>query len=212
MSVRSWVLSLLSFLIREIEATIFVVKSESIKNRFKKIGMNCVISGKDLVVEFPENVSLGNSVQINNNAQLFAIKSEISLNDHVYMNQYSIIYAVEGFVQIGKSAYINHHTEIIAKKAKVIVGDNVLIGMNVLITTSNHGIKRNNIPIGLQDETHSDVVVEKGVWIGAKSVILPGVRLGKGCVIGAGSVVTKDVEPYSIVGGVPASLIKMRSK
>jgi maltose O-acetyltransferase len=54
------------------------------------------------------------------------------------------------------------------------------------------------------------VIIEDDVWIGARVIILPGVKIGKGSIVGAGAVVTKDVEPYSIVAGVPAKLIRKR--
>jgi maltose O-acetyltransferase len=62
----------------------------------------------------------------------------------------------------------------------------------------------------VKKEKGKKVIIEDDVWIGRNAIIMPGIRIGKGSIIGAGSVVTKDVEPFSVVGGVPAKLIKKR--
>ena len=68
-----------------------------------------------------------------------------------------------------------------------------------------------NIPMMEQGSTEpAPVVIGDDVWIGRRAIIMPGVRIGNGCVIGAGAVVTKDVPPYCVVGGVPAKIIKKR--
>lgn len=94
---------------------------------------------------------------------------------------------------------------------KVIIGDNVLMGPEVLMYTQNHNYSRTDIPMKLQgtgDEI--PIVIGNDVWIGARCIILQGVRVGNGAIIGAGSVVTKDVPDYTIVGGNPAKVIKAR--
>ncbi len=98
------------------------------------------------------------------------------------------------------------------EKAKLIIGNYVRVGPNVCIYVANHNIYDSGIPIVNQGYTEKDVIIENDVWIGANSVILPGVHIGKGAVIGAGSVVTKNLPPYSICGGVPAKVIKQRPK
>lgn len=95
--------------------------------------------------------------------------------------------------------------------ACVTIGNDVMMGPECMIFTSNHGIADLDIPMWQQPFTEPrPVVIEDDVWIGARVTILPGVRIGKGSVIGAGSVVTHDVVPYSIVGGNPAKLIRYR--
>jgi maltose O-acetyltransferase len=113
-------------------------------------------------------------------------------------------------IKIGHHVIINHHTELLANKARIIIGNYILIAPYVFITTSNHEYSKKNIPIYLQEETGEDVVIEDDVWIGTHAVILPGVTIGKGSIIGAGAVVTKNVPRYSIVAGVPAKVIKRR--
>ena len=84
------------------------------------------------------------------------------------------------------------------------------IGSQINITTNNHVFKDRDLPIMEQGTTYAPVVIEDNVWIGVNVTILPGVTVGKGSVIGAGAVVTKDVEPFTVVGGVPAKKVKER--
>lgn len=92
------------------------------------------------------------------------------------------------------------------------IGRNVLIGPHVCIHTTNHNYSDRSTLIRLQGSTPEPVIIEDDVWVGANSVILPGVRFGKGCVVGAGSVVTKSVPSYCIAVGNPARVIKERGK
>lgn len=93
----------------------------------------------------------------------------------------------------------------------VTIGNDVMMGPDCMMYTTNHGMERTDIPMWKQKSSApSPIVIEDDVWIGSRVIILSGVRVGKGSVIGAGSVVTKDVAPYSIVGGNPAKLIRMR--
>ena len=91
------------------------------------------------------------------------------------------------------------------------IGDDVMMAPNVTIVTQNHKISDLEIPMRLQTAPKQKVTIEDDVWIGTNVVIMPGVTVGKGSVIGASAVVTKDVPPYAIVGGIPAKIIKYRT-
>ncbi|HCC84750.1 MAG TPA: acetyltransferase [Candidatus Pacebacteria bacterium] len=90
------------------------------------------------------------------------------------------------------------------------IGDSVLIGPNVVISSGMHQYSDLETPVTLQKITPKKIIIEDGVWIGANVVIMPGIRLSKGTVVGAGSVVTKSTEAYSVVVGIPAKKIKSR--
>ena len=92
----------------------------------------------------------------------------------------------------------------------ILIGYFVRIGAQSLIISSNHIYNRTDLPIFQQGISSKGLEIEYDVWIGARSTILDGVKIGKGSIIAAGSVVNKDIEAYSIVGGVPAKLIKKR--
>jgi putative colanic acid biosynthesis acetyltransferase WcaF len=89
--------------------------------------------------------------------------------------------------------------------AKIKIGTKVAISREAFICTASHDISKPNRPLVV-----APITVEDGVWIGARAIILPGVTIGEGAVVGAGSVVTKDVEPWTVVGGNPAKVIKKR--
>ena len=93
------------------------------------------------------------------------------------------------------------------------IGKNVMMGPDCIIYTRNHAFSRTDIPMyeqGFQEE--KPVFISDDVWIGGRVIILPGVKIGTGAVIGAGSVVTKDVPDYAIVGGNPAKVLKYRNQ
>lgn len=93
---------------------------------------------------------------------------------------------------------------------KIVIGNDCSIAPNCVLRASNHTFTSIEIPIREQGHTYGEIVVEDDVWIASNCVVTANTRIGKGSIIGAGSVVTKNVEPYSIMGGVPAKLIKKR--
>lgn len=96
--------------------------------------------------------------------------------------------------------------------AKLVVRDHALIGPNASIFTSNRGSADAKVTIDVQPWVESDVLIGTGAWLGANVVVLPGVTVEEGAIVGAGSVVTDDVAAYSIVGGVPARVIRHRTR
>lgn len=105
---------------------------------------------------------------------------------------------------------IQRHVYLMAgNSSKITVDSNTLISPGCFITSSNHGFKKNEL-IWTQPAIESDVLIGSDVYIGAHSIILPGVKIGNGAVIGAGSVVTKDIPEYSIAAGVPAKVVSYR--
>lgn len=97
-------------------------------------------------------------------------------------------------------------------QGKTIIGDNVMMGPDCLIYTSNHAFDKLDIPMNQQGhEDEKKVIIGNDVWIGGRVIILPGVNIGDGVVIGAGSVVTKNIPNYAVIGGNPARILKYRN-
>ena len=91
------------------------------------------------------------------------------------------------------------------------IGDHVMMGEECIIITRNHSFARTDVPMMDQGfEEEKPVYIGNDVWIGDRVTILPGVHIGDGSIIGAGAVVTSDIEPYSIAAGVPARIIRKR--
>ncbi|MDO6391145.1 acyltransferase [Pontibacter sp. BT731] len=110
-------------------------------------------------------------------------------------------------VNIGRHCQINEHVFI----QGAVIGDFVMIAPHVSILNTSHQFASVDVPMVLQGETsYKNPVIEDDVWLGRSAVIMPGVRICKGSIVGAGAVVTRDVPPYCIVGGVPAKVLKRR--
>lgn len=116
-----------------------------------------------------------------------------------------------GYLEIGCNVSLNNNVQIDAGFGGYIkIGNNVMIAPNVVIQASEHKYDKLNTPIRLQGHRAGKIIIEDDVWIGANVVITSDVRIGQGAIIGAGAVVTHDVLPFRIVGGVPAEIIGSR--
>lgn len=113
-------------------------------------------------------------------------------------------------IEIGDDFTASGFSTIRAVEEKIIIGNQVFIGPGVSILGANHNYESRDKPIALQGEKSERVIIEDDVWIGANAVVLPGVRIGKGSVVGAGAVVNSDIPEYSVCAGVPAEVIKKR--
>lgn len=116
-------------------------------------------------------------------------------------------FANGGGISIGSGSGIGVNCRI---HGPLQIGDSVMMGPDVVILTHTHNIERTDIPMGAQGSRAAKVVIGNDVWIGMRSIIMPGVNIGNGVVIGAGAVVTKDIPDYAVVGGVPAKIIRFR--
>jgi carbonic anhydrase/acetyltransferase-like protein (isoleucine patch superfamily) len=116
---------------------------------------------------------------------------------------------VRGDVEFGAHSTVNSYAMI---SGKVRCGDGVRIASHVTIVGFNHGYDDPSVPIHTQKHESLGIVIEDDVWIGANAVVLDGVTVGRGAVIAAGAVVSKDVPPMAIVGGVPARLVRYRGQ
>lgn len=121
-----------------------------------------------------------------------------SIHLSVYLNRNQII--------IGENSVINRRCYLDGRGG-IIVADNVSVSPEVNLITASHDPNDPEFKY-----ITGQITIEDFVWIGTRAIILPGVRIGKGAVIAAGAVVHKDVEPFTIVGGIPAKVIGTRSK
>jgi len=116
-----------------------------------------------------------------------------------------------GMVSVGDNCYLGSGVQFYPWNAPITLGDNVLIAAGARLITRKHGFADIDLPMAEQGYNNAPIVIEDDVWIGFGAVILPGVTIGRGSIVGASAVVTKDVAPCSIVGGVPARLIRKRT-
>lgn len=127
------------------------------------------------------------------------------LGNHSIIESYSCINNAVGDVVIGDHTRIGIHNTIIGP---VCIGSHVNLAQGITVTALNHNFEDKEKRIDEQGITTKPIIIGDDVWIGANAVILPGVTIGKHCVVAAGAVVTKDVPDNTIVGGVPAKEIK----
>lgn len=111
-------------------------------------------------------------------------------------------------LRVGRHVRINENAFL---QGAITIGDYVMIAPKVAIYTRTHRYEDIGVPMVVAGESETlPVTIEDDVWIGINAVVLPGIRIGRGAIVGANSLVNRDVEPYSIVGGVPARLIRRR--
>lgn len=137
-------------------------------------------------------------------------KNLIDIGKFAEVKDYVIIRTDSNPVTIGEYTQINPFT-VIYGGSGIYIGKNVMIAPHCMIASGNHDFKQIDKPIRFAGNlSKGPIIIEDNVWIGANSTITDGVKIGKDAVVGANSVVTKDIEPYSIVGGVPARILGFR--
>lgn len=112
-------------------------------------------------------------------------------------------------ISIGDNSGIGVNAHL---RGPISIGSDVLMGPDVIMLTTNHNFDDCSVPMREQGSSVKSIVVGDDVWIGARVIILPGVNVGSHSIIAAGSIVTKDVPNFSIVGGNPARVIKYRNE
>lgn len=131
------------------------------------------------------------------------------IRNNVYMQGHVRLYGVKN-IKINEGVFLGEGVKIISYDAKVTIGNNCLIASDCILITRNHNFSDLKIPIKKQGYTNKDILIEDDVWLGYRVVVLPGITIGKGAIVAANSVVTKNIEPNTIYGGNPARLIKYR--
>jgi len=113
-------------------------------------------------------------------------------------------------IEIGARAHVGAYCSLWAgDESRIVLGEDALLGPEVYITASNYEIAPDR-PVMTQPHREADVIIGRDVWLGARVVVLAGVTIGDGCVVGAGSVVTRSLPPYSIAVGAPARIVGRR--
>lgn len=172
-------------------------KIQKIKDSLSYCGENVSIH-EDLRVSCPEAIKIGNNVAIDTDARLLC------------WNKYNMVDPVQYLtpkLTIGDGCHITRNLTIQCA-GYIEIGKDVLIASNVLIIDYNHGSDPEKSDYLQQNLLVKSVVIGDACWIGQNVIILPGVTIGEHSIIGAGSIVTKSVPPYSIAVGNPAKCIK----
>lgn len=158
------------------------------RERFREIGDN-VIFEQGAMIFHPETISLGSNIYVGHYAILKGYHdSEMQIGDNTWIGQQCMFHSGGGLV----------------------IGSNVGIGPGVQILTTEHVDPSRDMPLVSAPVTRGKVLLEDDCNIGWGAIILPGVTIGRGALVGAGAVVTRDVKAYSVTAGVPARLLRDR--
>lgn len=174
-------------------------KKLGVMSRFRSLYFNTspfIHIGKRAIVEsnvtistiYGGRVCIGDYCELRRGCQLLSYGGSIKIGNHSSINPYTMIYG----------------------QGNITIGDYVRIAAHCVLIPSNHVFSDVSKPIYQQGLVNRGIVVEDDVWIGCGVRVLDGVTIAQGCVIGAGSVVTKSTEPYGIYVGIPAKKIKSR--
>jgi galactoside O-acetyltransferase len=159
-----------------------------------------------------KGVELGPEARIYPGLELWGGQN-ISIGSNFSAMRNCSLRAEQGSLVIGDRVALNVNVAIDASLGGTIrVGDDVLIGPNVVIRASDHVYTDHGLPIRQQGHSGGEIVIEDDIWLAASVVITAGVTVGKGAVVAAGAVVTKDVEPWTVVAGVPAQPVAVRGR
>lgn len=184
---------------------------------FLKKTSGLVLVGKGAQILYAKYVSAGKDLIIEDYAEVNGLAKEgIRFGNRVTIGKFAIIRPANRYGgECGEGLIVGDHSNIgpynyIGCSGKIEIGNNVMLSPRVSIYAENHVFENVNQLMKDQGVKRSFVKIEDDCWIAANSVILAGVTIGRGSVVAAGSVVTKDVPPYSVVAGVPAKVIKSR--
>ena len=183
---------------------------------FLKRSKGVIFAEKGASIKFGHKVSVGSGLNLMRSSMINALSYEgVEIGNNFTLGKYAIIECtgvlrnVGSSLKIGNNVGINHYC-FIGVRGDIEIGDNVIFGPRVNIFSENHNFDKIDVPIKHQGVTKGKTTIGSDVWIGANVSIMSGVNVGDGCVIAAGSVVTKDIPPYSVIGGVPAKVLKTR--
>lgn len=161
--------------------------------------------GESASIAYPANIMGLEDISIGENTTILGHSRIVNFHNNLIS---SPPLSIPFGVHIGENCYIGYYFTIL-NASSVTIGDHVLIASHVMISSENHGVDpESDMPYMNQPLVSKPVSIGEGSWIGEKVCILPGVTIGKKCIIGAGSVVTKSIPDYSIAVGNPTKVIK----
>ncbi len=164
-------------------------------------------------LRFADQIQLGRNVYLDHGVYLHACSQGITIGDNSFVMHNAVLHVYNfrnlphAFIRIGAQSLIGE-MNVLRGQGGITIGDRVYTAPLVQMLAVNHIYSDPTRPMVEQGITAEGIVVEDDVWIGAGAIITDGVRVGKGSVVAAGAVVTKDVPPYTVVGGIPARVLK----
>lgn len=188
----------------------FLLRKKTFRLLFRKVGGGMIL-GRNVVIRHGRAITLGNNVTIDDNCLVDGRGSDaegVVFDDGVIINRNCMIQAKAGPITIGARSTLGSNS-VLVSLAGVHIGEAVMIAGGVYISAGAYRTDAADTPI-MDQAAYSKGPIRIGdnVWIGTGAILLDGVSVGRGAVIGAGAVVTRDVPERSVVAGVPAKVIR----
>jgi acetyltransferase-like isoleucine patch superfamily enzyme len=186
-----------------------------VQHRFKQCGGRLFV-GRSIDILFPRHISLGRNVYLGDYSYInglsregFRLGNNVRIREHAWIQATSSLEDLGEGLKIGDDTYIGPRC-IIGAGGGINIGSNVTMGAGVELLAENHRFEDIDLLISEQGVTRQGINIENNVWLGNRVIVLDGIRIGTGAVVGAGSVVTRDLPPYSIAVGNPARVMGNR--
>ena len=177
-----------------------------------------VFIGKKVKLLEKDKISIGEKTKIHDHVKIDALSREgVRIGHHAVIGEGTSIECTGSLEYVGKGVKIGNNTTFGAgcffgAAGGIEIGDDVVAGQYVRFHSENHNYEDPDVLIREQGVTHKGIKIGNNCWIGAGAVFLDGAELGDGCVVGANAVVTKKFENDSVIGGIPARVIRSRSQ
>ncbi len=192
----------------------YVVRKTAAKYLFRSVGPS-IILGRGLVVRHPGRISLGANVAIDDDVFLDGSGSGaigVQLRDGVVLSRNCIVLGKNGHIVFRERVDVGFNC-VFASVSGITIGASTIIAGNCYIGGGRYHHDDLEQPIMDQGAySRGEIVIGENGWIGAGAIILDGVKLGKGVIVGAGAVVTKDAPDYAVLAGSPARILRMRGE
>ncbi len=192
-----------------------VLRGTSVMFSFRKPKL--MLRGKNVKMRYLNKIKWGRFLRLGDGVEVSALGREgVRFGDNVGIGAFSRLIVSSGLENIGKGISIGNYVGIgefayLGGAGGLSIGDETIVGQYFSCHPENHNSENEAIAIRHQGTTRKGIAVGRNCWIGSKVTILDGVEIGNGCIIAAGAVVTKSFPAKSIIGGVPAKLLKSRT-
>lgn len=201
-----------------LQNTIWAVRGR-IQQVFFQQSIGLVMVGEGVKIRYPRYLKVGKNFIIEDNVEIVALsKRGITCGNNVTIGAFSTIKPSSYYgrnigegLEIGDNSNIGRYSYV-GCSGFIKIGKNVMVSPRVSFFAENHNFEHTDRPMKEQGVTREPIVIEDDCWIASGSIVLAGVTIGKGSVVAAGSVVTKDIPAYSIVAGSPARIIRNRKE
>jgi acetyltransferase-like isoleucine patch superfamily enzyme len=190
-----------------------VLRKIFFKSLFKQVGRN-VIFGRNLTLRHPQKISIGDNAIIDDDCLLDGkgtTNAGISIGDGFTLGRFSSLVCKNGTIEIGSHVNIGSSVKIVVGDGGTIrIGNSIDLGSSCHLSGGSYDYSQVDVLPSSQRQATQGIVIEDMAWIGAGAILLDGVEVGTKSIVGAGSVVNKNVPPKVVVAGVPIKVIKQR--